>query len=88
MRRLSSRTDVRDKADERAVLVITLDRPEKHNAQDESMLQDLDSCWRKAAKDDQVKVLAVSREMNDSVDISFSVAPLGHEAFRRAPSAA
>ncbi|OYD69546.1 enoyl-CoA hydratase [Rhodococcus sp. OK302] len=44
---------------EGAVAVITLDRPEKHNAQDESMLQDLDSCWRKAAKDDQVKVIVL-----------------------------
>ncbi|WP_338889106.1 enoyl-CoA hydratase [Rhodococcus sovatensis] len=42
-----------------AVAIISLNRPEKHNAQDESMLQDLDARWREAAADDAVKVIVL-----------------------------
>lgn len=41
------------------VAVISLDRPDKHNAQDASLLQDLDQRWREAAADDAVKVIVV-----------------------------
>ncbi|MFE2772174.1 enoyl-CoA hydratase [Microbacterium resistens] len=42
-----------------AVAVISLDRPDKHNAQDESMLRDLDARWQQAAADDAVKVIVI-----------------------------
>lgn len=42
-----------------AVAVITLNRPDKHNAQDESLLRDLDLRWQQAAADDGVKVIVV-----------------------------
>ncbi|MFC7446543.1 enoyl-CoA hydratase [Rhodococcus daqingensis] len=42
-----------------AVAVITLNRPDKHNAQDESLLRDLDARWQQAAADDAVKVIVV-----------------------------
>lgn len=42
-----------------AVAVISLNRPEKHNAQDESLLRDLDARWQEAATDDAVKVIVV-----------------------------
>lgn len=44
---------------EDAVAVITLNRPEKHNAQNEPMLEALDAAWRAAATDDAVKVIVV-----------------------------
>ncbi len=39
------------------VAVITLNRPEVHNAQNPSLLEDLDACWSRAAKDNNVKVI-------------------------------
>ncbi|WP_280464059.1 enoyl-CoA hydratase [Nocardia carnea] len=42
-----------------AVATITLDRPEKHNAQDQALLVELDASWRKAAADEAVKVILV-----------------------------
>ncbi|QDQ98800.1 enoyl-CoA hydratase [Tomitella fengzijianii] len=42
---------------EDAVATITLDRPEKHNAQDQQLLVELDARWRDAAADDAVKVI-------------------------------
>ena len=42
-----------------AVAAITLNRPDKHNAQDESLLRDLDARWQQAAADDAVKVIVV-----------------------------
>ncbi|MCF8568779.1 enoyl-CoA hydratase [Gordonia sp. HY002] len=44
---------------EDAVALISLNRPEKHNAQNESMLEELDAAWRAAATDDAVKVIVV-----------------------------
>ncbi len=44
---------------EDAVGVITLNRPEKHNAQNEPMLEELDAAWRAAATADAVKVIVV-----------------------------
>lgn len=41
------------------VAVISLDRPDKHNAQDQSLLRDLDERWGEAASDDAVKVIVV-----------------------------
>lgn len=49
-------TTVQYELDE-AVAVISLDRPEKHNAQDQAMLVALDEAWRRAATDDRVKVI-------------------------------
>lgn len=40
-----------------AVAVISLDRPEKHNAQDQALLEELDAAWRRAATDDAVTVI-------------------------------
>ena len=48
-----------DYAVDDAVAVITLNRPDKHNAQDASLLQDLDARWQEAAADDAVKVIVV-----------------------------
>ena len=42
-----------------AVAVISLNRPDKHNAQDASLLRDLDARWQQAAADDEVKVIVV-----------------------------
>ncbi|WP_461112645.1 enoyl-CoA hydratase [Streptomyces chlorus] len=42
-----------------SVAVISLNRPDKHNAQDESLLRDLDARWRQAAEDDAVKVVVL-----------------------------
>jgi enoyl-CoA hydratase len=42
-----------------AVAVISLNRPAKHNAQDESLLRDLDARWQQAATDDAVKVIVL-----------------------------
>lgn len=42
-----------------AVAVISLNRPERHNAQDASLLQDLDARWQEAARDDAVKVIVL-----------------------------
>jgi enoyl-CoA hydratase len=42
---------------DQAVAIISLDRPEKHNAQDQAMLEELDAAWYRAATDDQVKVI-------------------------------
>lgn len=42
-----------------AIAVISLDRPEKRNAQDQAMLLDLDARWRQAAGDDSVKVIVL-----------------------------
>ncbi len=39
------------------IAVITLNRPEVHNAQNPELLADLDECWTRAAKDDNVKVI-------------------------------
>ncbi|WP_373082986.1 enoyl-CoA hydratase [Zhongshania sp.] len=39
------------------VAIITLNRPEVHNAQNPQLLEDLDACWTKAAKDNDVKVI-------------------------------
>lgn len=39
------------------VAVITLNRPEVHNAQNPALLEDLDECWSRAAKDNAVKVI-------------------------------
>ena len=39
------------------VAIITLNRPEVHNAQNSQLLADLDACWTKAAKDNDVKVI-------------------------------
>ncbi|MBP1325978.1 enoyl-CoA hydratase [Leucobacter exalbidus] len=47
-----------------AVAVISLNRPEKRNAQDESMLQDLDAAWQRAAIDDDVKVIVLRANGN------------------------
>ncbi len=41
------------------VAVISLNRPEKHNAQDQAMLEDLDARWQQAARDDDVKVIVL-----------------------------
>lgn len=43
-----------------AVAIITLNRPDKHNAQDEAMLRDLDARWQQAASDNAVKVIVVA----------------------------
>lgn len=42
-----------------AVAVIVLNRPDKRNAQDHSLLRDLDARWQQAAADDTVKVIVV-----------------------------
>jgi len=42
-----------------AVATITLNRPEKRNAQDQAMLVALDERWREAAQDDVVKVIVL-----------------------------
>ncbi|MFV8817959.1 enoyl-CoA hydratase [Haliea sp. E17] len=39
------------------VAVITLNRPNVHNAQNPDLLHDLDECWTRAAKDNNVKVI-------------------------------
>lgn len=39
------------------IAIITLNRPEVHNAQSPELLEDLDDCWTRAAKDDEVKVI-------------------------------
>jgi len=36
---------------------ITLNRPEVHNAQNPELLETLDDCWTRAARDDEVKVI-------------------------------
>lgn len=36
---------------------ITLNRPEVHNAQNPELLELLDDCWSRAAKDDEIKVI-------------------------------
>lgn len=42
-----------------AVAIITLNRPEKRNAQDQAMLVALDQRWEEAARDDAVKVIVL-----------------------------
>jgi enoyl-CoA hydratase/carnithine racemase len=41
------------------VAVITLNRPQRANAQTMEMLDDLDAAWEKAARDDEVKVIVL-----------------------------
>jgi enoyl-CoA hydratase/carnithine racemase len=41
------------------VAVITLNRPQRANAQTMEMLDDLDAAWDKAARDDEVKVIVL-----------------------------
>jgi enoyl-CoA hydratase/carnithine racemase len=41
------------------VAVITLNRPEKANAQTMAMLDDLDAAWRRAAEDEDVRVIVL-----------------------------
>ncbi|NKT14116.1 enoyl-CoA hydratase [Rhodococcus hoagii] len=50
---------------DRAVATITLNRPEKHNAQDQALLVELDARWREAAMDDAVKVILVRANGNN-----------------------
>jgi enoyl-CoA hydratase/carnithine racemase len=48
-----------DYAVEGAIATITLNRPEAANAQTLPMLDDLDEAWRRAAEDDQVRVIVL-----------------------------
>jgi enoyl-CoA hydratase/carnithine racemase len=41
------------------VAVITLNRPERANAQTMGLLDDLDAAWTRAADDDEVRVIVV-----------------------------
>lgn len=41
------------------VAIISLNRPEKHNAQNLELLETLDACWSRAAQDDSVNVIVV-----------------------------
>jgi enoyl-CoA hydratase/carnithine racemase len=41
------------------IAAITLNRPEARNAQNKQMLDELDTCWTKAAQDDDVRVIVV-----------------------------
>jgi enoyl-CoA hydratase len=42
------------------IAVITLNRPERRNAQDLDLLLELDQCWTRAAADNEVKVIVLN----------------------------
>jgi enoyl-CoA hydratase len=52
-------------ATDESVAVITLNRPEKRNAQSEPFLHDLDAAWSRAAEDDDVRVIVVRANGKD-----------------------
>jgi enoyl-CoA hydratase len=55
------------------VAIISLNRPDKHNAQDYELLQALDSAWTRAAEDNNVNVIVVranGRNFSSGHDIS------------------
>src|ERR1700722_16679743 len=45
-----------------SVALITLNRPEARNAQNDELLQALDEAWTRAARDDHVRVIVVAAE--------------------------
>ena len=49
--------DVKDR-----VATITLNRPERRNAQNPELLDLLNDCWERAAADDEVRVIAHHRD--------------------------
>ena len=59
------------------VAVITLNRPEKANAQTMELLDDLDAAWEKAATDDEVRVIVLrgnGRHFSSGHDLSSGTA--------------
>jgi enoyl-CoA hydratase len=60
------------------VAVITLNRPEKANAQTMELLDDLDAAWEKAATDDEVRVIVLrgnGKHFSSGHDLSSGTAP-------------
>lgn len=55
-------TTVRYETPESGICVITLDRPEKRNAQDVRMTYELNAAFERAARDDAVKVIVLAGE--------------------------
>jgi enoyl-CoA hydratase len=77
------RTYVRLDADSDGVGVITLDRPEKANAQDSTVLAELDEAWRAADADPAVKVIVfqtTGRHFSAGHDMSSTKASAAQEA--------
>jgi len=65
---------VRYEVDEK-VAIISLNRPDKHNAQNLELLEALDACWSRAAQDDSVNVIVVranGRNFSAGHDVSGS----------------
>lgn len=60
------------------VAVITLNRPQKANAQTMDMLDDLDAAWEKAATDDEVRVIVLranGKHFSAGHDLNSGMAP-------------
>jgi enoyl-CoA hydratase len=60
------------------VAVITLNRPQKANAQTMELLDDLDAAWQRAAADDEVRVLVLrgnGKHFSAGHDLNSGVAP-------------
>jgi enoyl-CoA hydratase/carnithine racemase len=60
------------------VAVITLNRPQKANAQTMDMLDDLDAAWEKAATDDEVRVIVLranGKHFSAGHDLNSGAAP-------------
>ena len=60
------------------VAVITLNRPQRANAQTMEMLDDLDAAWTKAAYDDEVKVIVLranGKHFSSGHDLNSGMAP-------------
>jgi enoyl-CoA hydratase len=67
------------------VAVITLDRPEKANAQNRPFLVELNECWERAAEDDEVRVILVQangRHFSAGHDLSGAPQPAEGEVAR------
>lgn len=60
------------------VAVITLNRPQRANAQTMGMLDDLDAAWTRAASDDEVKVIVLranGKHFSSGHDLNSGTAP-------------
>jgi len=66
------------------IAFITLNRPEKHNAQNPALLKLLDECWTRAAEDQDVKVIllqANGRNFSSGHDLSVNEAERDKDPF-------
>lgn len=65
-----------------AVAVLTLNRPELHNAQNAALLSELDAAFRKAERDDAVRVI-VLRANGRNFSAGHDMSPSEYERFER-----